>query len=118
VPRSRYGTSKKALAPIQRLCCLGIGSEMLMPDLIREVTGLIGSPGGVFRWAGPDLEITNTYITVSAALLELHYKEFLEKPGETELMRTFRQNMLSPTPIPVMQFWRHSIMGRSAYVRC
>ena len=32
---------KLALARIQRLCCLGIGGEMPMPDLVQDVRGLI-----------------------------------------------------------------------------
>ena len=48
MPRSYTRTCKQTLARIQRLCCLGIGSEMLMPDLVREVTELIPSQGGMF----------------------------------------------------------------------
>jgi hypothetical protein len=64
VPRSRADTSKRALARIQRLCCLGIGGEMLMPDLMREVMGLVPSRHGVFHWAGPNGEIVNSYSTL------------------------------------------------------
>jgi hypothetical protein len=41
-------TCKQTLARIQRLCCLGIGGEMLMPDLMREVIALIPSGGSYF----------------------------------------------------------------------
>ena len=52
MPRSHARTCKQTLARIQRLCCLGIGGEMLMPDLMREVMWLVPSRHGQFCWAG------------------------------------------------------------------
>ena len=46
--RSTAETDKRALARIQRLCCLGAGGEMLMPDLIQEMGGLVPSQLRVF----------------------------------------------------------------------
>jgi hypothetical protein len=57
MPRSPTRTCKQTLARIQRLCCLGIGSEMLMPDLMREVMWLVPSQHGQFCWAGSNAEI-------------------------------------------------------------
>ena len=36
MPRSRAAVTKQALGRIQRLCCLGAGSEAIVPDLLRE----------------------------------------------------------------------------------
>ncbi|MBV9747642.1 MAG: helix-turn-helix transcriptional regulator [Acetobacteraceae bacterium] len=114
----RSGTSKRVLARIQRLCCLGIGSEMLMPDLVREVVRLLPARHGMFRWAGPNLEITNSYNTVSPRFAELHLKELYLKPPETDLCRPFRQLMTLPEPNPVLQFWKHTlIVDRSTFMR-
>ena len=76
LPRSRAATSKRALARIQRLCCLGIGSEMLMPDLMREVMRLVPSRHGQFCWAGANAEIANFYGTFPRSVMELFLKEF------------------------------------------
>jgi hypothetical protein len=74
---SDAGASKRALAGIQRLCCLGIGGKMPMPDLMREVRGLIPSRHGIFYWVGPNFEITNTYSTFPTAIIRLFFEEFL-----------------------------------------
>jgi DNA-binding CsgD family transcriptional regulator len=85
MPRSYARTSKRALSRIQRLCCLGIGSEVLMPDLMREVIGLIPSGGGYFYWMGPNLKIANAYTMFPAALLELYFREFYQTRREMEI---------------------------------
>lgn len=76
MPRSQSGTNKQVSARIQRLCCIGVGGEILMPDLLREVTGLIPSRHGNFFWVGPHHEITNSYNTFPPALMKLYLQEF------------------------------------------
>jgi hypothetical protein len=49
---------------------------MLMPDLMREVTALIPSRGGLFFWVEPKPDVKNTYATFSTGVLELYLKEF------------------------------------------
>jgi hypothetical protein len=75
------------LARIQRLCCLGIGSELLMPDLLQEVSGLIPFRGGSFRWLGPGLEVTNIYSTFPT-LLEFYLTQLHLKRPYIILRRT------------------------------
>ena len=87
MPRSPAGTSKQALSRIQRLCCLGVGSEMLMPDLMREVMAFIPSRGGLFFWVGPKPEAENTYATFSTGILARYLKEFYSTRQESELLR-------------------------------
>lgn len=101
--------SKRALARIQRLCCLGIGSEMLMPDLIREMMALVPSRGGMFRWAGPNLEITNVYSTVPPSVVEFFLKHLYLKPCENAVCRPFRKLMTLPVQTSVLQFWQHTM---------
>jgi hypothetical protein len=43
--------AKRAVARIQRLCCLGVGAEALAPLLLREVEDLVPSRNGMFLWA-------------------------------------------------------------------
>ncbi len=77
MPRSRSETNKEGLARIQRLCCLGMGSEMLMPDLVREVMALIPSRHGQFCWVGSNAEITNFYGTLPLANYALFIQSFI-----------------------------------------
>src|ERR1700756_1758771 len=76
MPRSRSETSKRALARIQRLCCLGVGSEMLMPDLIRQLNELIPLGGGFFLWMNATRQKTNSYGMGPIPTSTLYHKEF------------------------------------------
>jgi hypothetical protein len=114
LPRSRAETSKRTLARIQRLCCLGIGGEMLMPHLMREVTKLVPSRGGLFYWVGPDFGFTNCYTTYSSSLAELYFKEFCATRAERSLLRPLRQ---WPMSNPVVQLGQHLVVDRGTFVR-
>jgi hypothetical protein len=88
VPQPRAKTSKLAMAHIQRLCCLGIGSEALMPDPMCDVMRLVPSRGGWFFWLGSDFRVTNAYSTFSLSTLEVYFKEFHHSGLEKELLGT------------------------------
>jgi DNA-binding CsgD family transcriptional regulator len=103
VPRSHARTCKQILARIQRLCCLGIGGEMLMPDLMREVMWLVPSQHGQFCWAGANAEIANFYGTFPRTIMELFLKEFYRTRRETDFISTFSDHKLWPTSTPVLQ---------------
>jgi DNA-binding CsgD family transcriptional regulator len=103
VPQPRAGTTKQALARIQRLCCLGVGGEMLMPDLMREVMGLVRSRHGVFCWAGQNAEMANFYGTIPPSAAELFFKEFHRTRRETDFISTFSEHRVWPIPTPVLQ---------------
>src|SRR4051794_10156353 len=98
VPRSNTVTGKQILARIQRLCCLGIGGEMLMPELIREVTGLIPSRIGSFWWLGPNFEITNMWSTFPQWFKELWRQEYYNTNRELEAFHPFGEQMKLPSP--------------------
>lgn len=96
MPRSLAETSKRALGRIQRLCCLGIGGEMLVPDLMSEVIRLIPSHGGVFFWLDPNLHsFTNAYSTFPPSIIELYLREFHQTPRERDLIHRYRDMALS-----------------------
>jgi hypothetical protein len=82
--RSEAGNSKRPLARIQRLCCFGVGSEMLVPDLIRDLTDAIPSSGGWFHWFAPGLGIVNSYTTFPSSLMELYCQHFYRTRHEME----------------------------------
>jgi DNA-binding CsgD family transcriptional regulator len=98
VPRSNTRASKQILARIQRLCCLGIGGEMLMPELIREVMGLIPARIGSFWWLGGHFEITNMWSTFPQWFKDLWCKEFYDTNRELEAFRPFNEQMKLPAP--------------------
>jgi DNA-binding CsgD family transcriptional regulator len=117
VPRSNAATSKKALARIQRLCCLGIGGEKLVPDLMREITELIPSRVGAFWWVGTNLKIANSYST-SALWLETYFKEFHKTTSETELFRSISEtDALYPVSSPVLSLEQYLRVNRRAFLR-
>jgi DNA-binding CsgD family transcriptional regulator len=105
MPQTRSEASKRGLARIQRLCCLGVGSEMLMPDLIREVNELIPLRGGFFLWMGPDLEQTNSYGICPIPTASLYHKEFHLTPRETDVVVPVKELMMVPLPKTVHEFW-------------
>jgi hypothetical protein len=105
VPQTRFEKSKRGLARIQRLCCLGVGSEMLMPDLIREVNELIPLRGGFFLWMGPDLERTNSCGMCPIPTAALYHKEFHLTPRETDVVAPVKELMMVPSPNAVHEFW-------------
>jgi DNA-binding CsgD family transcriptional regulator len=84
-----HDVSKRALARIQRLCCLGVGGEMLMPDLLREIAQIMHSRHEAFNWHGRNGEISNAYSSFPAELEELYIKEFAGRSAEAELRGTF-----------------------------
>ena len=105
MPGSRSETSKRVLARIQRLCCLGVGSEMLMPDLIREVNELIRLRGGFFLWMNTNRERTNSYSMGPIPTAALYHKEFHLTPRETDVVVPVSELMASPSSNAVHQFW-------------
>jgi DNA-binding CsgD family transcriptional regulator len=105
VPQSCSKENKRVLACIQRLCCLGVGSEMLMPDLIRQVNELIPVRGGFFLWMGPNREKTNSYSMGPIPTAALYHKEFHLTPRETDVVVPVSELMASSTPNAVHQFW-------------
>jgi DNA-binding CsgD family transcriptional regulator len=97
--------SKRILASIQRLCCLGVGSEMIMPDLIRKINELIPLRGGFFLWMNANRERTNSCGLGPIPTAALYHKEFYLTPRETDVVVPVRELMISPSPNAVHQFW-------------
>ena len=117
MPQSDSAISKRALGRIQRLCCLGVGGELIVPDLIRELRGLIPARCGMFRWAGSNLEISHNYSENLVTIRELYMKEFHNR-RELEVCRNFAQVLMIRERSPVLDFWEHSLtVDRSVQLR-
>jgi DNA-binding CsgD family transcriptional regulator len=117
VLQPRVKTSKQALARIQRMCCLGIGGEMLMPDLMRAITELIPSRQGLFFWVGPNLEVTNSYNTFSASLLDFYFKEFHNTPREYDFLKPVSSIATWSARTPVIQLEDHLCVDQTTFQR-
>jgi DNA-binding CsgD family transcriptional regulator len=105
VPQPSVGMSKQALARVQRLCCLGIGGEMVMPDLLRQVSEFIPLRGGFFLWMNSNQEITKCCGMGPIPTAALYHQEFHLTPRETDVVVPVSQLMISPSPNAVRQFW-------------
>lgn len=85
-----------AVAYIRRLCCSGINSQHLMPDLLPAVRKLVRADHGIFCWIDRSLEISNVYpeYPVPRELGTLYFNEFYNKrecevwPGFSEALRS------------------------------
>ncbi|MBV8869402.1 MAG: hypothetical protein JOY65_08305, partial [Acetobacteraceae bacterium] len=117
MPRSRAGPSKQALARIQRLCCLGVGGEALMPELVREVAWLVPSRVGSFWWLGPNFEVTNICSTFPQWFRELWRREYQGTDRELEVFRPFGEQMTCPSPSDVQPLGEMLCVDRRDYLR-
>jgi DNA-binding CsgD family transcriptional regulator len=115
MPPSRTG--KASLARIQRLCCLGIGGEMLVPDLMREIAALVPYKHGVFLRLGPNSEIKNTYHTFSADIMDLYFREFFMTSREDTLIKPFSLVRTWPVSQPVRRSEQNLLVDRQTFWR-
>ena len=96
---------KKALASVQRLSCLGLGSQLAVPAILGELHGLIPSYCNYFAWAGPNQELANVYDEgdVILPILPLYMDEFHNK-REREIVFTFTETMRRSRLSEVMRY--------------
>lgn len=85
---------KKALASIRRLSCLGLGSQIAVPAILRELHALIPSHSNQFYWAGPNQELVNLYDESDLLLpfIPFYLEEFHNK-REREVVFTFTETL-------------------------
>lgn len=57
----RHTASKRAEARIRQQCCLGLGSEVVMPDILRDLHRLIPSHANTFYWVDEAGGLANAY---------------------------------------------------------
>jgi DNA-binding CsgD family transcriptional regulator len=98
MPRSHSEMRRRALARIQRLCCMGVGGQMLMPDLIHEMAELIPSQLRVFFWLGSNLEITNVFGTLPPPLKEIYHTQIGLRRPDTEVWVPYAERVTLGAP--------------------
>ena len=108
---------KKALARLQRLCSLGIGSEMLVPDLMREIAGPVPFRHGIFYWVERNSEISNTYTTLPSDFMDLFYKEFYRRERQTAFIKTIGSFDYWPQAASVLRLDDHLRVDRPTFLR-
>lgn len=96
---------KKALASIRRLSCLGLGSQIAVPAILRELHALIPSYSNQFYWAGANQELANFYDESDALLpiVPLYLSEFHNK-REKDVVFTFSETMRRSRRSAVMRY--------------
>ncbi len=96
------GPTGRRIARVQRLCCLELGGQVLMPYLMQELQALIPSRGNAFFWAGPHLELAGFY-TDQADMVELAplYLGEFHNSREREVVATFSEYMRQDYSRPV-----------------
>jgi DNA-binding CsgD family transcriptional regulator len=50
------------LANIRQLCCLGLGGETLLPEILKAMHGWVPSSNNLFLWKGEDDAPSNIYV--------------------------------------------------------
>jgi len=92
--RTRPDSVRRAVARIRQLSCLGLGGEAVMPEMLRELHGLVPSHSNAFSWADAAGGISNSYAEHPgwADIGPLYFAEFYER-REREAIFTFREVM-------------------------
>lgn len=80
---------RKAEARIKQLCCLGLGSEAVMPALLRELHELVPSHSNGFYWASASGRISNAYneIPEAQSIAQLYVRDAYNT-GKREVTRS------------------------------
>jgi hypothetical protein len=72
----------RALAHIKQLCCLGLGSQAIMPALLKELHGLIPSYANRFVWADKCGRVSNFLaenLHETEEQVALYFREFYNR---------------------------------------
>ncbi len=98
---TQFTPTGRVIARIQRLCCLGLDDQIVIPQLLRELHDLVPSHSNTFFWAGPQQQLVNMYADAPglAELTPLYLQEYHNR-REREVLFTFtelmRTNYASP----------------------
>jgi DNA-binding CsgD family transcriptional regulator len=105
MPRPVGKITRRALGRIQRLCCLGLGSERIIPELMRELGEVIPSRCAGFRWYGPNSQLRNHYTLIPIPSLAALYAQEFYNSRELSVCRT-PEEIFRNTPFRVVQNFR------------
>lgn len=96
---SQSAETRRAVARVRRLCCLGLGGQSLMPALMAALNEIVPASNRQFYWADPRMEIANCYAEgPGVELLPLLLSEFSGGRREREVRMTFGEMMRTRYP--------------------
>ena len=100
--------AQAALTHIRQLCCLGLGSEVIMPALMEALHDYIPSYQNIFFWVDENGQYTNIYDedwSGNLKIAQLYFEEFKDAkekdfwPGSTALIKSNAEILHSSTYI-------------------
>lgn len=105
MPRSRQAEMRRAISRLQRLCCLGVGGQALMPALFSALRDIIPSSHQHFLWCDGNGNLTNYYLEGEFAwLVPLYLAEYYDR-GEREVIDTLPDLMAASYPTHAGDLW-------------
>ncbi|MDP2026650.1 helix-turn-helix transcriptional regulator [Sulfuriferula sp.] len=79
---------------LRQLCCLGLGGQIIMPDVMRALHGIIPSSFNNFLWADENYQTSAVLCEETFPELEtLYFKEYHNSKEADALKTTFSQAM-------------------------
>ena len=84
-----------AVSYIRQLCCLGLGGQIIMPELLRALHVLIPSSFNMFLWADENYQISNLYSEngETYSMQSLYLREFYNSKEVQAYNTTFSEAM-------------------------
>jgi DNA-binding CsgD family transcriptional regulator len=102
-------STKRRIAAIRRLCCLGLGGQIAMPALLSELHALIPSTNNHFMWAGPNLELANFYGEGDLVQsIPLYFSEYFNR-RERDVIWSFSEVMRRTRQCAVMTYHERAL---------
>ncbi|MBI3345243.1 MAG: hypothetical protein HY028_10390 [Gammaproteobacteria bacterium] len=98
--------AKKAEERIKQLRCLGLGGEVIVPTLLKELHAVAPSYSNNFLWSDKHCNLTNLYFEdpINVDIAPLYLSEFYKK-RETEVAHTFSEFMQRYRGVAGLEYW-------------
>ncbi len=91
--------TRRVIARVQRLCCLGLGGPRLMPALIAALNEIVPASNRHFYWPDLRMEIANCYVEGPGFdFLPIFLSEFSGSRREREVRMSFPEMMRTRYP--------------------
>ncbi|MDP2027069.1 helix-turn-helix transcriptional regulator [Sulfuriferula sp.] len=84
-----------AVSYIRQLCCLGLGGQIIMPELLRALHAFVPSSFNMFLWADENYQVSNMYSENSELYSRqlLYLREFYNSKEVQAYKTTFSEAM-------------------------
>lgn len=77
--------STAAVSYVRQLCCLGLGGQAIMPDLLKALHCIVPSDSNGFFWVNKDLAMSHLYAEklLPPEVMRLYFEQFYNKREAT-----------------------------------